>query len=155
MTRTGQLALANVVETEALGAALADRLKVGDIVALSGPLGAGKTTLARGILAGLGLTEEAPSPSYSLVIAYEPPDLRIPVRHVDLYRINDTDEIEELGLDEAQNDAVLLIEWPERLGARSWNNMLELALEAQPDGHRRLTWVAPAAWETRWPPLRP
>ena len=82
--RSGSLALADALQTEKLGAALADRLRPGDVVALSGPLGAGKTTLARGALAALGLAGDAPSPSFSLVIAYEPPDVRLPLWHVDL-----------------------------------------------------------------------
>jgi tRNA threonylcarbamoyladenosine biosynthesis protein TsaE len=150
--RTGVLALADVVQTENLGAALAQMLKPGDVVALSGALGAGKTTLARGVLAALGQDGEAPSPSFSIVIAYEPPEVRLPLWHVDLYRIEDSDEIEELGLDDARLDAALLIEWPERMGLRLWDDALRLALEPERDGGRRLTWAAPAAWEERWPP---
>jgi tRNA threonylcarbamoyladenosine biosynthesis protein TsaE len=152
--RTGALALADAFETEKLGAALARSLLPGDVVALSGPLGAGKTTLARGALAALGLEDEAPSPSFSLVIAYAPPDLRLPLWHVDLYRIESPDEIDELGLDDARADAVLLIEWAEHMGTRLWADTLRLTLEPQPDGGRRLTWAAPAAWEARWPPPR-
>ena len=140
--------------TLALGAGLARVLTIGDVVALSGPLGAGKTTLARGVLAGLGLDGEAPSPSYPLVIAYDPPELRLPLRHVDLYRIEAAQELDELGLDEAQGEAALLIEWPERMGERLWPEALRLALEPRADGGRRLTWEAPASWEARWPPAR-
>jgi len=118
---------------------------------LSGPLGAGKTTLARGALAALGLAGDAPSPSFSLVIAYEPPDVRLPLWHVDLYRIEEPEEIEELGLDDARIDSALLIEWPERMGARLWDDALRLSLEAEPTGGRRLTWTIPKAWEGRWP----
>ena len=154
MTRSGALRLGDVAETERLGGALADILRAGDVVALSGPLGAGKTTLARGVLAGLGLNGEAPSPSFSLVIAYEPPEVRLPLWHVDLYRIEDPVEVEELGLADARADAALLIEWPERMGAGLWGDALRLTIELQSDGARRLTWAAPAAWESRWPPLR-
>jgi len=149
--RSGSLALADALQTEKLGAALADRLRPGDVVALSGPLGAGKTTLARGALAALGLAGDAPSPSFSLVIAYEPPDVRLPLWHVDLYRIEEPEEIEELGLDDARIDSALLIEWPERMGARLWDDALRLSLEAEPTGGRRLTWTIPKAWEGRWP----
>lgn len=152
--RAGALALADALETEKLGAELAALLRPGDVVGLSGPLGAGKTTFARGVLAALGLGDEAPSPSFSLVIAYEPPDVRLPLWHVDLYRIEDADEIEELGLADARADAALLIEWPERMGGLLWGDALRLTLEPEPTGGRRLTWAAPAAWEGRWPLLR-
>ncbi|WP_116089826.1 tRNA (adenosine(37)-N6)-threonylcarbamoyltransferase complex ATPase subunit type 1 TsaE [Sphingomonas crusticola] len=152
--RSGTISLANAAETDALGAALAGVLQPGDVVALSGPLGAGKTSLARGVLAALGLGEEAPSPSFSLVIAYAPPDVLTPVWHVDLYRIDEPGELAELGLDDARGDTALLIEWPERMGVALWPDALRLTLEPEPSGGRRLTWAAPAAWEGRWPPLR-
>lgn len=152
--RNGTLTLADPFETEALGAALAYLLRPGDVVALSGPLGAGKTTFARGALMALGLEGEAPSPSFGLVIAYEPPGVRMPLWHVDLYRIDDIGEIAELGLDDARADTALLIEWAERMGAQLWDDALRLTFEPQPDGGRRLTWAAPAAWEGRWPPPR-
>lgn len=154
MIRTGALALADAAQTEAMGASLARLLRAGDVVALAGPLGAGKTTLARGVLAALGLQGEAPSPSFGIVIAYDPPDVALPFWHVDLYRIEDAGEIAELGLDDALTDAALLIEWPERLGAGLWPDALRLTLQPEPDGGRRLTWAAPAAWEARWPPPR-
>jgi len=150
--QSGGIALADALETEKLGAALADRLRPGDVVALSGPLGAGKTTFARGVLAALGLHEDAPSPSFSLVIAYDPPDVRLPLWHVDLYRIEDAQEIEELGLDDARLDSALLIEWPERMGGRLWDDALRLSLQPEPTGGRRLTWTSPKAWDGRWPP---
>ena len=84
------------------------------MITLSGPLGVGKTALARGFIAALGHEGEVPSPSFAIVQPYE--DLEPPVWHVDLYRIEDPSEIEELGLDSAA-DAVLLVEWPERAGA--------------------------------------
>lgn len=148
---SGAMALADAHQTEQAGASLADVLRPGDVVALSGPLGAGKTTFARGVLAALGLSGEAPSPSFSLVIAYDPPDVRLPLWHVDLYRIEARDEIEELGLDDARTDAALLIEWPERMGDRLWDDALRLNLEPDPTGGRRLTWTGPAAWDGRWP----
>ena len=149
--RSGAIALADACQTGKLGASLAAVLRPGDVVALSGPLGAGKTTLARGVLAALGLSGEAPSPSFSLVIAYDPPDVRMPLWHVDLYRIEDREEIDELGLDDALADTVLLIEWPERMGGHLWDHTLHLSLEPEPTGGRRLTWTSPEAWEGRWP----
>jgi tRNA threonylcarbamoyladenosine biosynthesis protein TsaE len=154
MTNAGSRDLPDAASTEALGHALADGLRIGDVVALAGALGAGKTTFARGVLAGLGLTEEAPSPSYPIVIAYEVPDLRIPLWHVDLYRIDDPGELDELGLDEVRGEVALLVEWPERMGARLWQDTLQLVLHGGQQGGRRLTWQAPAAWEGRWPPAR-
>lgn len=149
---TRGLSLAGSAESEALGARLAGLIQPGDVIGLSGELGAGKTTLARGLLAGLGLEGEAPSPSFAIVMAYAPPDLRLPLWHVDLYRVEDMAEIEELGLDDARADAALLIEWPERMGSALWADALRLHLAIEPDGARRLTWHAPAAWEARWPP---
>lgn len=144
--------LADVAATEAAGAALAPLLRPGDVVALEGDLGAGKTSFARGVLAALGLAEEAPSPSFAIVQAYAPPEVRLPVWHVDLYRLDSPDEAAELGLDEVLEDGALLIEWPDRLGERLWGDALRLTLATTPDGARRLTWTVPAAWEARWPP---
>lgn len=140
--------------TEALGSELASMLRPGDVVALSGDLGAGKTTLARGILTALGLEEEAPSPSFAIVQPYDLPEVRLPVWHVDLYRLDDATDAEELGLDEARDYAVLLVEWPERLGASLWSDALQLRLEIGEGGARCLTAEVPPAWEGRWPPDR-
>ena len=152
---SGSMALGDALQTEEQGVALASVLRAGDVVALSGPLGAGKTTFARGVLRGLGLSGEAPSPSYSLVIAYDPPDLRLPLWHIDLYRIEEPREIDELGLGDARGDAALLIEWPERMGDGLWSDALRLSLEPEPTGGRRLTWIIPKAWEGRWPLPQP
>ncbi len=137
--------------TLAAGARLADMLHVGDVVALSGPLGAGKTTLARGCLAALGHTGEVASPTFTLVQSYGAQDVRVPVLHVDLYRLSDPDDAEELGLDDARSDHALLVEWPERLGSALWRDALRLTLEPTADGVRRLTASVPASWTGRWP----
>jgi len=134
----------------ALGAALAAVAQPGDVIALSGPLGAGKTSIARGVLAALGLAGEAPSPSFAIVQPYDPPEVRLSVLHVDLYRIEDWQEALELGLDEA-DDALLLVEWPERLGDDHWPDALWLRLAFDEAGGRRLTARVPDAWESRWP----
>src|SRR3954447_12910305 len=110
--------------TERFGCALAGQLRAGDTVALSGSLGAGKTTLARGVLRGLGFAGDVASPTFPIVQVY---DTAPPLWHVDLYRIEHADELEELGLDDARLDAVLLIEWPERL-PRLWADALRLTL---------------------------
>ena len=146
---TRPLRLADAAATEAFGAAMAARLRVGDAIALFGPLGAGKTTLARGILHGLGHGGDVASPTFPIVLAYDPPDTRIPVWHVDLYRIEEAAELEELGLDEAKAEGVLLIEWPERLPTL-WPDALRLRLEEVPGG-RALTAQVPPAWGERWP----
>ncbi len=135
----------------AFGRTLASALQPGDAVTLSGPLGAGKTTIARGLLAALGLEGEAPSPSYAIVQSYAPPEVRLPVLHVDLYRIEDEGELLELGLDDARYDGALLVEWPERVGAHVFPDALRLTLVVAGDGARRLTAEVPAAWEGRWP----
>jgi tRNA threonylcarbamoyladenosine biosynthesis protein TsaE len=148
---TTPLRLASLDDALALGARLAAVVAPGDVIALSGPLGAGKTSIARGLLAALGLEGEAPSPSFAIVQPYDPPEVRLPVLHVDLYRIDGPDEAEELGLDDARGEAVLLVEWPERLGEAAWLDALWLTLEVGPDGARGLTARVPAAWKARWP----
>jgi len=145
--------LASPEESHALGARLAAAVRPGDVIALSGELGAGKTSIARGLLAALGLEGEAPSPSFAIVQPYEPPEVRMPVLHVDLYRIEDPDEAEELGLDDAGADSLLIVEWPERLGADAWPDALWLSLEVAPDGARSLTARVPTAWRDRWPQI--
>jgi tRNA threonylcarbamoyladenosine biosynthesis protein TsaE len=136
--------------TEAFGASLASLIRPGDVIALEGTLGAGKTTLARGLLRGLGHRGDVASPTFPIVIAYDPPAVRLPVWHVDLYRIEDPAELEELGLDDALHDGALLIEWPERLPAL-WPHTLRLEL-AVDGGGRALTSRVPPAWGSRWPP---
>jgi tRNA threonylcarbamoyladenosine biosynthesis protein TsaE len=133
------------------GAALAQVVRAGDIIALSGGLGAGKTTLARGLLSALGLAEEAPSPTFAIVQPYEPPLVRLPVAHVDLYRLDAPEEAEELGLDDYLHDGALVIEWPERLGDRLWPDALRIDIGVEADGARRLTAQVPEAWRERWP----
>jgi tRNA threonylcarbamoyladenosine biosynthesis protein TsaE len=134
--------------TRALGAALAAVARPGDVVTLSGPLGVGKTALARGFIGALGHQGEVPSPSFAIVQPYE--EIDPPLWHVDLYRIEYPSEIEELGLDSAA-DAVLLVEWPERAGETAWPEALRLALDFAEGGARRLTANVPPSWEGRWP----
>ena len=141
--------LPDACATEALGAALAGLAEPGDVVTLSGPLGAGKTSIARGLLAALGLAGEAPSPTFAIVQPYAPPEVRFPVLHVDLYRIDDPDEMAELGLDEAAMDSLLLVEWPERAPGH-WPEALALTLAILPDGTRGLTAMVPPGWKARW-----
>lgn len=145
------IALPDEAATEAFGAALAGQLRPGDVVALFGSLGAGKTTLARGILRGLGHRGDVASPTFPIVQTYDPPATRLPVWHVDLYRIENPAELVEIGLEDARDEAALLIEWPERL-PRLWPESLRLTLEVLPAGGRALTALVPPAWGARWPP---
>jgi tRNA threonylcarbamoyladenosine biosynthesis protein TsaE len=135
-------------EMVAFGGKLARCCASGDVIALSGPLGVGKTVLSRGFLAALGQEGEVPSPSFAIVQPYEA--LALPVWHVDLYRIEDSSEIEELGLD-AAGEGVLLVEWPERAGETAWPEALRLSLDFDEAGARRLTAQVPPSWEGRWP----
>jgi tRNA threonylcarbamoyladenosine biosynthesis protein TsaE len=137
-------------EAERIGAAIGAALAPGDVVLLSGDLGAGKTTLARAMLKARGLAGEAPSPTFAIVQPYAPPEVDLPIAHVDLYRIEAEEELIELGLDEYLYDGALLIEWPERLGAQGWPEALSLGISGQGDA-RVLTAEVPAAWEARWP----
>ena len=134
----------------ALGRHLADVARIGDVIALEGGLGAGKTTLARGILEGLGLAGEAPSPSFAIVQPYDVPEVKLPVAHVDLYRLDDANEAQELALDEYLMDSLLIVEWPDRLGPDAWPDALRLHIDIEPDGARRLTVRVPDAWTERW-----
>ena len=143
--------LPDLAATEAVGARLAALVRPGDVVTLSGPLGAGKTSVARGLLAALGLAGEAPSPSFAIVQPYDLPEVRLPVWHVDLYRLDDPREVDELGLEDERGDGLLLVEWPERAGPGAWPEALALVLSIEPDGARRLTWTVPEAWGDRWP----
>ncbi len=143
--------LADAEATVAFGRRLAARVRAGDVVTLAGPLGAGKTSIARGLLAALGLAGEAPSPSFAIVQPYAPPEVALPVLHVDLYRLDDPGEVEELGLEDERGDGVLLVEWPGRAGAGVWPDALALTLTIAPDGARCLTATVPAAWTDRWP----
>ncbi len=127
----------------AFGGAIGARLARGEAICLYGPLGAGKSTLARGLIRALtSLDEEVPSPTFTLVQLYAGHDF--PLAHFDLYRLKAAEEVYELGLDEVLNEGVAVIEWPERLGDALPADRLaiEIALPAdgEPDGRRmRLT----------------
>ncbi len=137
-------------EAERIGGAIGAALMAGDVVLLSGDLGAGKTTLARAMLRARGLAGEAPSPTFAIVQPYAPPEVDLPIAHVDLYRIGSPGELIELGLDDYLYDGALLIEWPERLGGDGWPGALLLRISGEGDA-RVLTAEVPAAWGARWP----
>jgi tRNA threonylcarbamoyladenosine biosynthesis protein TsaE len=99
-------------ETEAAGMALAAELKPGDLVLLEGELGAGKTTFVRGLARGLGVADQVQSPTFQLVRVYRGP---VQLAHVDLYRLNTSGELGDLGLGDLMDDGVLVVEWGDRL----------------------------------------
>ncbi|MBX9897125.1 MAG: tRNA (adenosine(37)-N6)-threonylcarbamoyltransferase complex ATPase subunit type 1 TsaE [Qipengyuania sp.] len=132
----------------ALGSRIASRLQIGDVVALSGPLGAGKTTLARAIVAASGYAGEVPSPTFTILETY--PDCRPPLVHADFYRLDHPRDAAELGLDDYRQDAALIAEWPERAGGFADEpGCLSVTLEAVGEGRRAI--VEPGtAWLGRW-----
>ena len=143
--------LPDLAATAALGAAIAARVRVGAVVALSGGLGAGKTTLARAILAALGHDGEVPSPSFAILELYEAPPLPIAVVHADFYRLKSPAEVDELGLDDYRGHALLIAEWPENAGGFGADPAcLSVAIEAGITG--RWAIVSPGAeWLSRMP----
>jgi tRNA threonylcarbamoyladenosine biosynthesis protein TsaE len=143
----GEFRLDHEADTTRLGAAIARELRRREAVCLSGPLGAGKSSLARGLIRALtGEPTEAPSPTFTLVQTYATP--RFPIAHFDLYRLTKPEETRELGLDEALDEGAAVIEWPERLGHHLPANRLDVELVI--DGERRRARLRPhGAWEER------
>ena len=134
----GDFRLDDEAATVRLGKALARTLQVGDAVCLYGPLGAGKSTLARALIRALTRPdEEVPSPTFTLVQTY---DAAFPVSHFDLYRLGSADEAGELGLDEALSEGAAVIEWPQRLEGHLPHSRLDIEIEIEGEGRRaRLT----------------
>lgn len=130
-----KVALPDLPAMERFGQAIAAALQAGDVVALSGGLGAGKTTLARAIVAALGHDGEVPSPSFAIFEVYDSPTLRLPLVHADFYRLKHPDEVEELGLDDYRDGAVLIAEWPGHAGGFVHEpGCLSVALEVADEG---------------------
>jgi tRNA threonylcarbamoyladenosine biosynthesis protein TsaE len=148
-TRLLHLDLPDEAATETLAAALAAAARPGDVLALEGDLGAGKTVFARAFIraCGNGL-EEVPSPTFTLVQTYELPGATI--YHFDLFRLTDPEEAYELAIEEAFADGISLIEWPDRLGPLLPPGRLEIALDAgsEPTA-RRVTLTGAADWGQR------
>lgn len=101
---------------EVFGKSIAAQLRAGDVVSLTGDLGAGKTTLARAIIRGCGYAAEVPSPTFTIIECYDPPAVRVPLVHADFYRLESPQEAEEIGLDDYREGAALIAEWPEKVG---------------------------------------
>ena len=143
-----EIALAGPEETARFGAAIAAVLRPGDAILLFGPLGAGKSTLARGLVRALTTPdEEVPSPTFTLVQIYQ--GAAFDIAHFDLYRLKSTAELVELGLDEALDTGAAIIEWPERLGDDLPPDRLEVRLLQDGEGRRAAlqrfgTWAARA-----------
>ena len=131
------MSLANETATAELGATLAQRLRPGDVVGLYGELGSGKTTLARAILRAAAGDPDliVPSPTFTLVEIYE--TARGTYWHFDLYRLEAPEQVYELGWEEALAEGIVLIEWPQRLGALLPKH-LSVTLEVKDDGRRAL-----------------
>jgi tRNA threonylcarbamoyladenosine biosynthesis protein TsaE len=134
--------------TAALAARIAALARAGDVIALKGELGAGKTSFARAFIRARGGVEAVPSPTFTLVQVYELPDG--PIWHIDLYRLRDPEEAWELDIEDAFHDGVSLIEWPERLGPLVPARRLEITLSAGPTPDARRAAIDPGdAWASR------
>lgn len=134
-------------DTHAYGAKLAGVLRAGDLVVLSGPLGAGKTALVQGIGAGLGVRGPVVSPTF--VIARVHRGGRLPLVHVDAYRLHSLDEVDDLDLDVDLADSVMVVEWGTGLVEQLAENRLEIAIERAPDSEQRTMTLHPHGGD--WP----
>jgi tRNA threonylcarbamoyl adenosine modification protein YjeE len=141
------IALPGVDDTRAFGARLAGELRAGDLIVLSGPLGAGKTALTQGIGAGLGVTERVVSPTF--VIARVHRSGRLPLVHVDAYRLGSIAEVDDLDLDVETSDAVTVVEWGEGLVEQLVGEWLLISIERAPDSEERIVTLSGHGGE--WP----
>jgi len=143
--------LPDLSATAAFGTRIAARLQPGDVVALSGGLGVGKTTLARAVIAALGYRGEVPSPTFTIVETYSAPGVRLPLVHADFYRLERPAEADELGLDDYREGAAMIAEWPEHAGGFATEpGCLAIVLEIADPGRRAI--VEPGSdWLGRLP----
>jgi tRNA threonylcarbamoyladenosine biosynthesis protein TsaE len=151
--------LASPLDTHALAARLAPLARAGDVITLSGDLGAGKTTFARGFINALFVThdlplEDVPSPTFTLVQEYQLPLFTL--YHIDLYRVESQSELFELGLEDFFSEGVSLIEWPDRLGSLLPSDRLDVTLRqglpGEPQDHRQVDVTAYGDWKDRLHP---
>ena len=127
----------SATETRKLGERLAEQLKAGDVILLEGELGAGKSELARGIARGLGVTETVTSPSFTILNVYE--SGRIPLYHFDWYRLESSEELYELGMDEyLGGDGIALVEWPAMCPDAVPASCLRIRIEAEGENVRQI-----------------
>jgi tRNA threonylcarbamoyladenosine biosynthesis protein TsaE len=149
--------LATVEDTRAFGHSLAGMLRAGDLVVLSGPLGAGKTALAQGIGAGLGVRGEVTSPTFVIARVHRPDPARggrVPLVHVDAYRLGTVPdpraEVDDLDLDTGVDESVTVVEWGEGLVEQMVDAYLEVRIDRRDDESRTVDLVAHGGdWETR------
>lgn len=146
MPLLASIPLADADATADLARILGARLGAGDVLLLEGPIGAGKTHFARALIQDR-VPEDVPSPTFTLVQTYDAPGLEI--WHADLYRLSGIDDIAELGLFEAFETALCLVEWPERLGDEAPRKALTLRFFLDGDGRRLELWSDDAGWSTR------
>jgi len=149
MTLTREFVLGDEAATARLGGVLGGVLRAGDAICLSGPLGAGKSTLARALIRELTTPDEdVPSPTFTLVQFYE--TAAFPLAHFDLYRLTSPDEAWEIGLDEALDEGAALIEWPGRLEGRLPPDRLDIEISLEDGGETRRARLTPhGAWKGR------
>jgi tRNA threonylcarbamoyladenosine biosynthesis protein TsaE len=143
----GDFRLETEADTARLGEAVAEALRHGEAICLTGPLGAGKSVLARALIRSLSPDEgDVPSPTYTLVQFYR--GRRFPIAHFDLYRLKSAEEAFEIGLDEAMKDGAAVIEWAERLGHHLPHDRLDIEIDLDGEA-RRVRLTAHGAWEDR------
>jgi tRNA threonylcarbamoyladenosine biosynthesis protein TsaE len=135
-------------ETEAVGAAIGSQLRVGDLVVLTGDLGAGKTTFAKGLARALGVTQKVTSPTFTIVQEY---DGRLPVAHIDVYRLDRIQELHDLGFEELLESRVTIVEWGEAIALVLPRDRIDVRLTMHDDDDRRVVEVEVSgpAWTTR------
>ena len=150
LQETARITLSSPEQTAALAVRLGARLKPGDTVLLQGSIGAGKTHFARSLIQSrLALPEDIRSPTFTLVQTYDADGVEI--WHADLYRLTSPDDVIELGLIDAFDTAICLVEWPDRLGSLEPGNALKLRFSqglAEDEREVSMTWTAPG-WAAR------
>ncbi|MFU7529632.1 tRNA (adenosine(37)-N6)-threonylcarbamoyltransferase complex ATPase subunit type 1 TsaE [Qipengyuania sp. ASV99] len=151
MTGGARHDLPDLAAMAAFGARIAAQLRPGDVAALEGELGSGKTTLARAIIAALGYPREVPSPTFTIIETYDAPPLRLPIVHADFYRLKSPYEVAEIGLDDYREGAALIAEWPDHAGGFAHEAAcLSIRLETADQG-RIATVKSGADWLGRMP----